>query len=336
MEYTAVIRGTGVYAPGKAINNEELVRLTGLAIDGEKLEQKLGIKERHIAHLRNLDETAADFSERAAAAALQDAGVDPDEVGLFIVGSDTPEYISPATAILVQGRLQKGQKNAGAFDIASSCASFTTALDAASRMMAADPELRYAVVVGVYNMPAFVREDDPFGYSIFADGAGAVVLAREERKESGYLTGKKVADGTQWNFIGVYSGGARQPVTPERLAKGEYGLQLLQNLPGDRNVNLWPPLSRELTAKAGLELSSVDHFIFTQINASVIKKVMAILEEPEEKALKVMDRYGYTGSGCVPMALHHGVKEGRIKRGDLVLTMASGAGFSVAANLFRY
>jgi 3-oxoacyl-[acyl-carrier-protein] synthase III len=336
MEHTAVIRGTGIYVPGEAISNEELARITGLSMDGEKLEGKLGIKERHIAHLRDIDETAADFATHAAARAIEDAGLSAEEVDLFIVASDTPEYISPATAILVQGRLQKGEKQVGAFDVASSCASFTMALDVASRMVSSDPEIRHAVVVGVYNMPAFFRPDDPFAYSIFADGAGAMLLSREKQANSGYITGKRVSDGTQWNYIGVYSGGARQPITLERLNKGEYGLQLLQNLPGDRNINLWPPLSRELVKKAGVKLSEVDHFIFTQINASVIRKVMALLEEPEEKALMVMDRYGYTGSACVPMAFHQGVKEEKIKPGDLVLTMASGAGFSVAANIFRY
>jgi 3-oxoacyl-[acyl-carrier-protein] synthase-3 len=332
----AVISGTGAYAPGAPISNSEVCSLAGIEFDTEKLAARTGIKNRHIAHLRGIDETTADFSTSAAAAAIEDAGLTPDDINLFIVGTDTPEYISPATAIIVQGRLQGGECDSGAFDVASSCASFTSALDAGARMVAFDPEIKHAVIVGVYNMPAFFRPGDAFGYSIFADGAGAVVLSKTEGDgDSGYITGHRLADGTQWNYIGVYSGGARQPITKDRLDSGEWGLQLLNRLPGDRNVKLWPPFTKHLAGKAGINLNDVDHFIYTQINARVIREVMGILGQSEDKALMVMDKYGYTGSGCVPMALDDGRKTGKVKEGDIVLTVASGAGLSVAGNVFR-
>ena len=125
-------------------------------------------------------------------------------------------------------------------------------------------------------------------------------------------------------------------MTHKRLEDGEYGLQLLQRLPGDRNVKLWPPLVKHLLQKTGVELSDVDHLIFTQINRSVIEQVMDILELPMEKTTTVMDKYGYTGSACVPMAFYDAVKAGRIKRGDTVMFVASGAGLAVGSNLFVY
>jgi 3-oxoacyl-[acyl-carrier-protein] synthase-3 len=333
----AKIVGVGLYAPGKPINNQELKKLTGIEFDAEKTETKLGIKERHIAKLRNIKETTADFSTKAAENAIQDAGIDPQDVNLFIVGTDTPEYISPATALIVQGRIQKKEKYTGAFDMSASCASFVTAMDTAAKIMASDPSMKYAVVIGVYNMPAFVKEGDAFGYSIFADGAGAIVLERTEDSDpSGYIAGQLMADGTQWDYIGVYAGGTKKPVTKELLDKEEYGLQLLQPLPGDRNVKLWPPLTKELLKKGGKSLKDVDHVIFTQINKSVIEKVMAELDLPLEKTTFIMDRYGYTGSGCVPMAFYHAVKDGKVKKGDTVVFVASGAGFAVGSNLFVY
>jgi 3-oxoacyl-[acyl-carrier-protein] synthase-3 len=138
------------------------------------------------------------------------------------------------------------------------------------------------------------------------------------------------------NFIGVYAGGTRVPITRERLDSGEYGLQLLQRLPGDRNVKLWPPLVRHLLQKTGTDIGELDHVLFTQINRSVIEQVMEILELPMEKTTTVMDRYGYTGSACVPMAFYEAVKSGRIKRGDTVMFVASGAGLAVGSNLFVY
>lgn len=333
----AKIVGTGVYAPGTAIDNDELKRLAGIEFDADKLETKIGIRARHIARLRGIDETSADFAEKAARAALADAGVDPMAVDLVIVGTDTPEYVSPATAILVQGRLQGGQHDTGAFDVGASCASFVTALDLAARMMATDSELRTVVVIGVYNMPAHIRPGDAFGWSIFADGAGAFVLSRTgDDDPSGYVTGKLVADGTQWNYVGVYAGGTRKPVTHEILDAGTYGLELLQRLPGDRNLKLWPAIIRALCDKGGIPLERVSRFVLTQINKSVIEDVMDALGRPRALAPMVMDRYGYTGSGCVPMAFHHAVKDGLVRRGDPIVFCASGAGLAVGANLFVY
>lgn len=337
-----VIRGTGLYAPGKPIGNEELMGLTGVEFDAAKLEEKLGIHSRHIARLRDINESTADFAEKASRNAIADAGIDPMDIDLFIVGTDTPEYVSPATAILVQGRIQGGQRDTGAFDVGASCASFVTAFDVAVKMMTGDPGLRYAVVTGVYNMPAHIRPGDAFGWSIFADGAGAVLLERMDDTStsttgnSGYLAGKLVADGTQWDYVGVYAGGTRKPVTRELLEAGTYGLELLQRLPGDRNLRLWPPIVRSVCGKAGVTLESVNCFCFTQINRSVILEVMDALDRPVSLAPMVMDRYGYTGSGCVPMAFHHAVLDGSVKRGDTVVFCASGAGLAVGANLFIF
>jgi len=330
------ILGTGLYAPGKPISNPELVELTGLEFKLDKVENKLGVFSRHMAHLRGIPETTADFATNAALNAIANAGLSGDDIGLFIVGTDTPEYISPATSILVQGRIQKQETWASTFDVSASCASFTIAFDNAARIMATDPTIKYAVVVGVYNMPAYLRADDAFGYSLFADGAGAVVLGRNDGVGSNYIGSQLLTDGTQFDFIGVYAGGTKMPVTKEILDTNQQGLLSLQPMPGDRNVRLWPMVVNKLLNKYDLTVEDVDHFIFTQINHSVITEVMEILGVPMTKTTTIMDKYGYTGSGCVPMAFHHAVTEGRIKRGDRVLFMASGAGLAVGSNLFVY
>ncbi len=330
------ILGTGIYAPGKAISNSELATLTGLEFKTDKLEAKLGVFNRHIAHLRGIRETTADFATNAALNAINNAGITGDDIGLFMVGTDTPEYISPATSILVQGRIQKTESWASTFDVSASCASFTIALDNAARIMATDATIKYAVVVGVYNMPAYLRPDDAFGYSLFADGAGAVVLGRSDNDTSGYIGSQLLTDGTQYDFIGVYAGGTKMPVTREVLDNQQQGLLSLQPLPGDRNVRLWPKVVNKLLDKYNMKVNDIDHFIFTQINQSVITEVMEILGVPMTQTTTIMDRYGYTGSGCVPMAFHHAVSDGRISRGDKVVFMASGAGLAVGSNLFVY
>lgn len=330
------IKGTGVYAPGAPINNRELMRLTGIEFDAEKIEGKIGIYKRHIARLSGVKETAADFATKAALEAVKDAGISTDDIGLVLVATDTPEFISPATAIVVQGRLQGGERWSAAFDVNASCASFAIAFDSAARILATNRQLKYAVVIGVYNMPAFIRSDDAFSYPIFADGAGAFVLERADSSESAYVGGLQLADGTQWDFIGIYAGGSNKPVTPEVLSANEQGLLSLKPLPGDRNVRLWPMVINRLAADLGTGVDEVDHFIFTQINRSVIEKVMAELNRTMDKTTCVMDRYGYTGSGCVPMAFHHAVRDGRVRRGDRVVFVASGAGLAVGSNMFIY
>jgi 3-oxoacyl-[acyl-carrier-protein] synthase-3 len=334
---TARIAATGIYVPGPSIDNETLKRLAGVEFDAAKHEAKLGIKARHIARLSGLSETTADFAEKASRQACKRANVDPRDIGLFIVATDTPEYISPATAILLQGRLQGGETEARVFDVGASCASFVEALDMAARALVSDSTLTHALVVGVYNMPAYIRDKDAFGWSIFADGAGAVLLARVESplQTQGYVEGVFRADGTQWNYVGVYAGGTRKPLTRELLDAGTYGLELLQRLPGDRNVKLWPPLVRRLLEKAKVPQGEIAHYFFTQINKSVIAEVMGILGEPMEKTTMVMDRFGYTGSACVPMALHEALLQGRVRSGDLVVLVASGAGLAVGACLIR-
>ncbi len=328
---TARIIGNGLYAPGEPIDNEEVMRLTGVEFDADRLREKLGIHTRHIAHLRGIDETSADFAEAAAREAIDDAGVDPNDIGIFVVGSDTPEFISPSTAVLIQGRIQGGQRAAASFDVNTSCAGFTTSLDVAARMLGSNASMRYAVVAGVYNMPRYVRPGDAFGYSIFADGAAAVVIERTDGP--GYEDSEFVTDGTQWDYVGVYAGGTRRPVTKEVLDAETYGLENLKRLPGDRNVKLWPPVVRTLAERNNLQVGDLGHVIFTQINRSVIEEVMGILGLPMERTTTIMDRYGYTGSACVPMALYHAVREGRVGRGDRIALVASGAGLTVGANL---
>ena len=330
------IVSTGLYAPGEPIGNEELKKLAGIEFDHEKIQEKIGIRQRHIAHFRGLQETTADFVTKAAEDALKNAGLSAEEIGLIIVATDTPEYITPATSVIQQGRLQKGEKWSMSFDISASCASFTMAFDTASRILATNSKIRYALITGVYNMPAFIRPGDKFSYPIFADGAASFILTKDENSSSSYIGNQMLTDGTQFDYIGIYAGGSKMPITTEILAEEKYGLLSLQSLPGDRNVRLWPMVVEKLLKEYDTKADEIDHYIFTQINRSVIKKVMAEINQSEEKAMMVMDKYGYTGSACVPMAFHEGVNSGKIKRGDKVLFMASGAGLSVGSNLIVY
>ncbi|MTI46474.1 3-oxoacyl-ACP synthase III family protein [Sporosalibacterium faouarense] len=321
------IIGTGRYSPTNLVTNADLEKYFGKPLK-PSLEGKLGIKQRYIT---GDDESSADLATKAAEKAIEDAGINAKDIDLVIVTTDTPEYISPATSSVVQGRLKA--VNAGTFDINASCAGFVTALDVASRMIMTGG-YKKILVVGVYNMTKFVDKTNMSVYPIFADGGGAVVLEATE-EEKGFLASELVADGTQYDLLGIYAGGTKNPITKERLDKKEHMLQFLQPLPPDRNIKLWPPMIKDVLEKAGLELNDVDHFLFTQINKWVIEEVMKVLNLPMEMTTCIMGEYGYTGSACIPMALDIAIKEGKVQKGDKVVMVASGVGFAVAAAVFE-
>jgi len=324
----AAIIGTGMYVPPTLITNAELGERMGKPVP-DSIANKLGIKQRYVTG-DNL--SSADLGYEAGKAAIADAGLKAEDIDLVIVATDTPEYISPATASVVQGRL--GAVNAGTFDLNASCAGFVTALDVAARMIGYDSQYTNILVCGVYNMTKFVDWTNERTAPIFADGGGAVVLQAREG-ETGYLSAKLYADGTQYDFLGIFVGGTKRPVTKELVEGKEHLLTFLKPLPPARNIELWPALVLETVAKAGLTMKDVDHLIFTQINRWVIEEVMKILEIPMAKTTCIMDQYGYTGSACIPMALDHAKKAGRVKSGDVLVMVGSGVGLAVACAVFR-
>ncbi len=324
----ARIIGTGLYVPENLVTNADMEKLLGQPLK-PSLEEKLGIKQRYIA---GDDESSADLATKAGEKAIKDANLKPGDIDLIIVTTDTPEYISPATSSIVQGRLQA--VNAGTFDLNASCSGFVSGLDVASRMIASGG-YENILLIGVYNMTKFVDKTDVNVFPIFADGAGAVVLSRTTENR-GFVGSKLIADGTQYDLLGIYAGGTKNPITSERLEKKEHLLQFLKPLPPDRNIKLWPPMIKDLLEAHGLEYKDIDHVFFTQINKWVIEEVMPILGLPMEKTTTIMEQYGYTGSACIPMALDVALKQGKIRPGDNVVFIASGVGFAVAAALFKW
>jgi 3-oxoacyl-[acyl-carrier-protein] synthase-3 len=323
------IVGTGLYVPRTLVTNKQMEEMLGEPLK-PTVEEKLGIKQRYIAED---DESTADLATGAAKKAIEDAGLTSLDIDLIIVATDTPEYISPATSVIVQGRL--GALNAGIFDLNSSCAGFVTAVDVAAGMIAKGP-YKNVLVIGVYNMTKYIDKTDINLLSIFADGAGATIMQATEEEGRGLLSSKLIADGTQYDYIGIYAGGTKIPMTKEIVEKKEHLLLNLKPLPGDRNVKLWPGLIKETLAKVHLEYKDINHILFSQINKSVIEEVMKIIELPLEKTTFIMGEFGYTGSGCMPMAIDVALKANRIKKGDIVVLVASGAGLSVACTVLRW
>ena len=267
-----------------------------------------------------------------AAEAMRD---DPPD--LVIVATDTPDYLSPSTAAIVQHKL--GATGAGSFDVNTACAGFVTALDIANKYIASDdperPQYRRVLVAGAYLMSRFIDYRHKNTATLFADGAGAVVLGPGSGP-NGVLASDLETRGEFAEHMGIYVGGAAAPASLERVEAQEHLLQFREKFPREFNCEAWSAVARRLADRIGVAVSDVDHWVFTQINVESIGEAMDALEEPMDKAVLVMDRYGYTGSACVPMALADADAQGRFRPGDLVVLIASGGGAAIAGLALRW
>ena len=325
------ISGTGVAVPEKIITNADLSAMLGEDIT-EFVVNNLGIHERHV--LAD-DESAADIACEAAENALRDAGISAEDLDLIIVATDTPEYLSPGTSVVVQHRI--GAKNAGTFDTNCACAGFVTAFDTACKYIIADAQYKNILVIGVYAMTKFLDWTEKKTATIFADGAGAIVLQADESGESGVLSSKLEAMGEYNDYLGIFAGGSKMPITQEVLEKGYYNkVRFAKRTPPEINFVGWQRIVKELVERAELTLDDINLFLWTQVNLSTIKAVMSEMNLPYEKTHTIMQKWGYTGSACIPMVLHDALSEGKLKRGDTIVFCASGGGINMAAMVFRY
>ena len=325
----AVILATGSYAPEQVVPNSYFNELLGQDVDTWLRENVHIYKRRWAAE----DESTADLVLKAASQVLERAKVKPEELDLIIIATDTPEYVSPSTASKVQHLL--GAVNAGSFDLNSACAGFVTALDTASKYIRADENYRKVLVVGAYAMSKYLDKTDKKTANLFADGAGAVLLGAEENSQRGFLASQLKTQGEYCDWMGIYAGGTRQPVTAEVVERKDHKLKFVKRFPTELNPDMWSEMILELCRRLGVEVQEVDHFFITQININSIWATLDRLGLPHDKAHTIMHNYGYTGSACIPMALDEAWQMGKVKEGDLVIFMGSGGGLSFASAAFR-
>ena len=332
MERYARVIGTGQYIPEIEVTNDEIAARVdrgtpGLGAVVYKFEQNSGIKRRFYAPRKW---ATSDLAARAAQAALDDAGVKPEDIDLIVLGTDSPDYITPATSVVVQHKL--GAANAGTYDVGCACASFPTALAAGAGHLATNKWMKNVLVIGAYMMSKLADPADLMSF-FYGDGAGAAVLAVGD--EPGFITSSFLADGQYHKAWGIYSGGTAEPATCESVEAGRTQVRLVDKYPAEVNHEGWPKLARMLAQRGGFTLDEVDQFIFTQVNQGSVGIVMEALGQPVEKAHCIMGDVGYTGSACMPMAFDDAMKKGKIKPNDLVVLIGSGVGYNQAGVALR-
>lgn len=325
----AKIISSGMAVPEKIVPNQYFNDLLGSDVD-TWLQNNVQIFNRRWA-----EEGAAisDLIVEACQQAMENAGIKASDIDLLIVATDTPEFVSPSTASIVQDKMQL--VNAGTFDLNTACAGFGTALDTASKFIQADSQYKYVLVVGAYMMSKYLDLHDKKTVTLFADGAGAVVLKATE-DGSGMLQSQLRTKGEFNSWMGIYAGGSKTPLSQKVLDEKQEKLQFVKKIPTEINPIVWTEMITELCEKEGIKVAEVNHFFFTQININTIFETLDNLGVEREKAITIMHEYGYTGSACIPMAYSVADNvEKRIKEGDLIIFMGSGGGLAFACSLFR-
>lgn len=327
----AVITSTGAYLPKRVLNNQYFDELLGTDVSSW-LEERMSIYQRHWC---SEEESTVDLCVHAAEQALERSGLGPRDLDLIIVATDTPEYLTPSTASVVQYRLGAG--HAGTFDLNAACAGFVTGMDVAGKYIKTDDRYRHVLVIGAYAISSFLNETDKKTVTLFADGAGAIILSRDDSGDDrGILDSELVTLGQYHDGMGIYGGGAKNPFCGEMVNSKEHTLKINYRLPPELNIQMWTSMSQKLLERNKLDPNDVNHFFLTQININSIHGALKKLKVPTERGHTTMHKYGYTGSACIPITINDAVEKGKLAKGDTCFLIGSGSGLTFGALALKY
>jgi 3-oxoacyl-[acyl-carrier-protein] synthase-3 len=324
---SAIITGTGMSVPARIMTNHDLEKLVDTS--DEWIQTRTGIRERRIARP---DESVSEFAHAASQNALEMAGVPPQDVDLIICATVTPDVPIPATACLIQHGL--GCHRAAAFDMQAGCSGFIYAQSVAKQFIVSG-RCRNVLVIGAELLSKFLDWTDRTTCVIFADGAGAVVMS-EGNLPRGVLASAMHSDGSMSDFINMEGGGSKYPASAETVAKGMHFIRMRGNETFKIAVRSIEEVSREVLQTAGLTPDDVSWFIPHQANQRIIDAVRERLGIPAARCYVDIDRFGNTSAASIPIALDEAVRAGKVRRGDVILMAAFGAGLTWAASAVRW
>ena len=307
------IEGLGVYLPQKVLTNFDLEKM--VETSDEWITQRTGIKERRIAE----KETVVDMAVEAAKEAIANARIDPNEIELLVVATLSPQLGFPATACLVQERLNL-PPSAVAFDISAACSGFLYALDIADAFLKSKKK-KTALIIGAEKLSSIVDWKDRSTCVLFGDGAGAAVVRFDENASSDVLSSKLYTKGSEWKILYRELCGYLKMEGRKVFKEAVSGMT---------------KASFEAIEEAGLKPSDIDLVVPHQANLRIIKAVAERLGLPMEKVFVNVNRYGNTSAASIPIALYEALKEGKLKRGMNVLLTAMGGGLTWGSMVVRF
>ena len=319
MALRSVVAGVGSALPKRRVDNEELAQTVDTS--DQWIVERTGIRSRYVA---GEGETTATLARDAALKALENAGLTPDDIGLIVLATATPDQTFPSSATKVQAML--GIDDCIAFDVHAVCTGFLYALTVADSMLRSGTA-KSALVIGAETFSRILDWEDRATCVLFGDGAGALVL-EAEAGDRGILATRLHADGRHNDLLFVDGGPSTTGTVGKLRMKGREVFR-------HAVVNLADVMTEVLDA-AGLEADDVDWVVPHQANARILDATARKLGLPAEKVVVTVDSHANTSAASVPLALDAAVRDGRIKRGDLVVLEAMGGGFTWGAAALKY
>jgi len=320
------IIGVGEYLPKKILTNADLEKMVDTS--DEWITTRTGIKERHIV---SEGEAASDLAFNASNLALADAGIKAEDLDLIVVATITGDMPFPSVASILQNKL--GAMHAACFDISAACAGFVYALSVANQFLACGT-YKNALVIGVEVLTSVTDWQDRGTCVLFGDGCGAVVLS--EVKSGGIISSYLGCDGSRANILNMPAGGSRCPATHETVDKRMHYIKMQGNELFKIAVNTMTKAALVVLEQAKMTFADVDLIIPHQANARIIMAVAKKLGIPEDKVYLNIERCGNMSSASTATALCEAVKEGRVKKGDIILLDAFGAGLVWGASVIQW
>ena len=325
--YSRIV-GTGAYLPAKILTNRDLERMVDTS--DEWITTRTGIRERRVAAE---DELTSHMAAKAAEKALEQAGLAGEDVEMIIVGTITPDTLTPATACYVQQHI--GAQRAVAFDVSAACSGFLYALEVARHSVAAGA-FNNALIIGAEKLSAFVNWTDRNTCVLFGDGAGAAVLLPSDNGHGKILSSHLGTDGAQAELLHIPGGGAACPITVENAGERLATLAMQGREVFKHAVNAMRRASEVAIEKAGLTIEDIDLVIPHQANLRIIDAIAERLGLPSERVFVNLDKYGNTSAAAVAIALDEANREGIFKTGDHILLVAFGAGLTWASAVIEW
>jgi 3-oxoacyl-[acyl-carrier-protein] synthase-3 len=321
------VLSTGYYLPDRILSNQDLEKMVDT--NNEWIIERTGIKERRIVEP---DGKCSDLAYEAAKMALRNAKLDPMQLDLIIVATDSPDYMFPATACIVQARL--GAKNAAAFDLEAGCTGFIYALSVAEKFLMS-PDFRYILIIGSEVMSKIMDYTDRNSCILFGDGAGAMVLGKAEGN-CGLINTVIGADGTGADLLLQPAGGSAIPATHESIDKRLHYLKMSGNEIFKFATKIILETSEKLLYQAGLDMKQVDYFLPHQANMRIINSATKRLKIPREKVILNLEHCGNMSAGSIPAALAQADEQNLLKSGDIILMVGFGTGLTFGGALLRW
>jgi 3-oxoacyl-[acyl-carrier-protein] synthase-3 len=292
--------------------------------------QRTGIRQRHIV---DPGVATSDLAKEAALGAIAQAGLTPDDIGFIVVGTTTPDTIFPSTACVLQNKIDAHR--AWGFDLGAACSGFTYALTTGMQMVAAGAH-EHALVVGADVMSSIIDYTDRTTCVLFGDGAGAVVVSPAGDSEPGILGFAHEIDGSGGPALCMPAGGSRLPASRETVDQRLHYVKQDGQAVFKFAVRKTEEICRRVLNQHGIDASEVDLFVSHQANRRIIQAAADRLNLPDSKVVINLENFGNTTAATIPLALADAVRDGRLKRGDMVLLASVGAGFTVGAVLLKW